>query len=56
VPTFVVNRKLAMSGANPPDQLLALLRQGWSRVPRRRSSTRARPARPTAADVRSGES
>ena len=29
VPTFVVNRKLAMSGANPPDQLLALLRQGW---------------------------
>ena len=29
MPTFVVNRKLAMSGANPPDQLLALLRQGW---------------------------
>jgi predicted DsbA family dithiol-disulfide isomerase len=29
VPTFVVNRKLAMSGANPPDQLLALLRAGW---------------------------
>jgi predicted DsbA family dithiol-disulfide isomerase len=29
VPTFVVNRRLAMSGANPPDQLLALLRQGW---------------------------
>jgi predicted DsbA family dithiol-disulfide isomerase len=29
VPTFVVNRKLAMSGANPPDQILALLRQAW---------------------------
>ena len=33
VPTFVVNRKLAMSGANPPDQLLALLRQGWEQGP-----------------------
>lgn len=33
VPTFVVNRKLAMSGANPPDQLLALLRQGWKQGP-----------------------
>jgi predicted DsbA family dithiol-disulfide isomerase len=33
VPTFVVNRKLAMSGANPPDQLLALLRQGWEQDP-----------------------
>ena len=33
VPTFVVNRKLAMSGANPPDQLLALMRQGWEQGP-----------------------
>jgi predicted DsbA family dithiol-disulfide isomerase len=33
VPTFVVNRKLAMSGANAPDQLLALLRQGWEQGP-----------------------
>ncbi len=33
VPTFVVNRKLAMSGANPPDQLLALLRQGREQDP-----------------------
>jgi predicted DsbA family dithiol-disulfide isomerase len=29
VPTFVVDRRLAVSGANPPDQLLALLEQGW---------------------------
>jgi predicted DsbA family dithiol-disulfide isomerase len=29
VPTFVVNRALAASGAHPPDALLDLLRQGW---------------------------
>jgi len=29
VPTFVVDRRLAIAGANPPDQLLSLLRQGW---------------------------
>jgi predicted DsbA family dithiol-disulfide isomerase len=29
VPTFVVDRSLGASGAQPPDQLLALLRQGW---------------------------
>ncbi len=29
VPTFVVDRRLAISGANPPEQLLNLLRQGW---------------------------
>jgi predicted DsbA family dithiol-disulfide isomerase len=33
VPTFVVNRRLAMSGANPPDQLLSLLRQGREEQP-----------------------
>jgi predicted DsbA family dithiol-disulfide isomerase len=29
VPTFVVDRRLAIAGANPPDQLLGLLRHGW---------------------------
>lgn len=33
VPTFVVNRKLAIAGANPPEQLLSLLRQGWEQRP-----------------------
>jgi predicted DsbA family dithiol-disulfide isomerase len=33
VPTFVVDRRLAVSGANPPDQLLNLLRQGWEQQP-----------------------
>jgi predicted DsbA family dithiol-disulfide isomerase len=36
VPTFVVDRALAASGAHPPDALLNLLRQGWeasTRVP-----------------------
>ena len=33
VPTFVVNRKLAISGANQPEQLLGLLRQGWEQRP-----------------------
>jgi predicted DsbA family dithiol-disulfide isomerase len=33
VPTFVVNRRLAIAGANPPDQLLSLLRQGWEQQP-----------------------
>ncbi len=32
VPTFVVDRALGASGAHPPDQLLALLRQGWERA------------------------
>ena len=31
VPTFVVDRKLGASGAHPPDALLELLREGWSR-------------------------
>jgi predicted DsbA family dithiol-disulfide isomerase len=30
VPTFVVDRALGVSGAHPPDALLALLRQGWA--------------------------
>ena len=29
VPMFVVDRKLGASGAQPPEQLLGLLRQGW---------------------------
>jgi predicted DsbA family dithiol-disulfide isomerase len=33
VPTFVVDRRLASSGANPPEQLLSLLRQGWEQRP-----------------------
>jgi predicted DsbA family dithiol-disulfide isomerase len=31
VPTFVVDRKLGASGAQPPDELLDLLRQGWAK-------------------------
>ena len=31
VPTFVVDRKLGVSGAHPPAALLQLLREGWSR-------------------------
>jgi predicted DsbA family dithiol-disulfide isomerase len=31
VPTFVVDRKLGVSGAQPPDALLELLRQGWAK-------------------------
>jgi predicted DsbA family dithiol-disulfide isomerase len=31
VPTFVVDRKLGVSGAQPPEALLELLRQGWSK-------------------------
>jgi predicted DsbA family dithiol-disulfide isomerase len=30
VPTFVIDRALAASGAQPPDALLDLLRQGWA--------------------------
>jgi predicted DsbA family dithiol-disulfide isomerase len=30
VPTFVIDRKLGASGAQPPDALLDLLRQGWA--------------------------
>jgi predicted DsbA family dithiol-disulfide isomerase len=37
VPTFVLDRKLGASGAQPPDALLDLLRQGWN-------SPRAEPA------------
>jgi predicted DsbA family dithiol-disulfide isomerase len=29
VPTFVIDRALGASGAQPPEQLLGLLRQGW---------------------------
>ena len=31
VPTFVVERALAASGAHPPEALLELLREGWAR-------------------------
>lgn len=31
VPTFVVDRALGASGAQPPEQLLALLEQGWAK-------------------------
>jgi predicted DsbA family dithiol-disulfide isomerase len=31
VPTFVVDRKLGASGAQPPEALLGLLRQGWAK-------------------------
>jgi predicted DsbA family dithiol-disulfide isomerase len=31
VPTFVVDRRLGASGAQPPDALLDLLRQGWAK-------------------------
>ena len=31
VPTFVVDRSLGASGAHPPDALLQLLREGWTR-------------------------
>jgi len=31
VPTFVVDRKLGVSGAHPPDALLRLLGEGWTR-------------------------
>jgi predicted DsbA family dithiol-disulfide isomerase len=36
VPTFVVDRALGVSGAEPPEALLGLLRQGWeARGPQR---------------------
>jgi len=31
VPTFVVDRRLGVSGAQPPEALLDLLRQGWAK-------------------------
>ena len=31
VPTFVVNRALGVSGAQPPKELLSFLREGWAR-------------------------
>jgi predicted DsbA family dithiol-disulfide isomerase len=33
VPTFVVERKLGVSGAQPPEALLELLREGWAKRP-----------------------
>jgi predicted DsbA family dithiol-disulfide isomerase len=33
VPTFVIDRRLGASGAQPPEQLLELLRQGWAKRP-----------------------
>lgn len=33
VPTFVLDRALGAAGAHPPDQLLALLQQGWEQQP-----------------------
>jgi predicted DsbA family dithiol-disulfide isomerase len=33
VPTFVVERRLGVSGAQPPDALLELLREGWAKRP-----------------------
>lgn len=30
VPTFVIDRRLGASGAQPPEQLLELLREGWA--------------------------
>jgi predicted DsbA family dithiol-disulfide isomerase len=32
VPTFVVDRAIGASGAQPPEDLLALLNQGWARA------------------------
>jgi predicted DsbA family dithiol-disulfide isomerase len=31
VPTFVVDRRLGVSGAEPPEALLGLLREGWAK-------------------------
>jgi len=31
VPTFVIDRRLGASGAQPPDALLELLREGWAK-------------------------
>lgn len=31
VPTFIVDRKVGVTGAQPPELLLEMLRQGWSR-------------------------
>jgi predicted DsbA family dithiol-disulfide isomerase len=33
VPTFIVDRRVGVSGAQPPEMLLELLRQGWTRRP-----------------------
>jgi predicted DsbA family dithiol-disulfide isomerase len=45
VPTFVVDRRLAASGAHPPEALLNLLRQGWEAAAQQRVVTpAARPA------------
>ena len=31
VPTFIVDRKVGVTGAQPPELLLEMLRQGWAR-------------------------
>jgi predicted DsbA family dithiol-disulfide isomerase len=31
VPTFIVDRKVGVTGAQPPEMLLEMLRQGWAR-------------------------
>ncbi|HWF34701.1 MAG TPA: DsbA family oxidoreductase [Solirubrobacteraceae bacterium] len=41
VPTFVVDRALAASGAHPPDALLGLLRQGWEAPSQERAAGRS---------------
>ena len=32
VPTFIVDRQLGVTGAQPPELLLQMLRQGWERA------------------------
>jgi predicted DsbA family dithiol-disulfide isomerase len=44
VPTFVVDRAIGASGAQPPEQLLELLRRGWERS--RKAALGALTARP----------
>lgn len=31
VPTFIVDRRVGVTGAQPPEQILAMLREGWAR-------------------------
>jgi predicted DsbA family dithiol-disulfide isomerase len=31
VPTFIVDRKVGVTGAQPPELILEMLRQGWAR-------------------------
>jgi predicted DsbA family dithiol-disulfide isomerase len=44
VPTFVIDRAIGASGAQPPDALLALLRQGWANRTRPQAVPPATPA------------